>query len=781
MVDAGSAGRRWRGTGAGLLILLAQPLGAEAVAQDLTVRVQDGQSLRDIAEAELGDPDLWTEILRANGLASPAEVRPGMELAIPKGEIAAADRALGRALAAIQQATEQGARLFARAQIEQGIARYDEGVARRKAGEWAGAAAAADEAREAAALALQLAAASRDAAAEARLTDREGSVEGRTPQELVWSDRERDAVLIEEEKLRTLSRSSAQITFRDESRLRLNANSQAVIRRMRTDPLSRSEEAKVSLVEGDFYALLSGKTERKTFELEVPEVETQVESRSFWVRHDGSGSKFTNYDDGVLRVAARGAEVALGRNEAALVRTGQQPGDKVDIHGPPVLSGPPDNGETVTAAVELRWQPVEEAVGYWLELALDQAFQRMELSRWGLRDTGFATDELEIGTYYWRIAALDKFGLPGERSPVWRFHVRIDQTPPFLSIATPPEDAVVTGSPVAVTGQTEPGALLRLDGQPVPVDDEGRFRADLQPGPAGEFLLEATDPAGNVTRRRRAYRHVPDEAAVLRFDEAIPRQAPRHFVTRRDVISLSGTTHAGARLLVQTAGQPLREAAYAGEDGRFTLNVPAMGGTTDYTIEVVQRSGSRSRENFSVSVDRDPPDLGLDLPPPAITSVEWLPVRGQATGAASLTLNGDPVRLIGDQFDRTATLVAGPNMFRLEAVDRVGNARVESFVVHLDQQPPELIGHRVTPEQVQAGGPVRVEVEARDAAGLRQAAPFRLRVGGTDYGDFLELSGDAGRYGATVLLPPEAAGAVSLREVEIEDYAGNKARFAFGR
>lgn len=54
----------------------------------------------------------------------------------------------------------------------------------------------------------------------------------------MWTDRALNDILIEEEKVRTLSRSTAQITFRGESRLRLNANSQAVIQRMRVDPLT---------------------------------------------------------------------------------------------------------------------------------------------------------------------------------------------------------------------------------------------------------------------------------------------------------------------------------------------------------------------------------------------------------------------------------------------------------------------------------------------------------------------------------------------------------------
>ena len=148
-------------------------------------------------------------------------------------------------------------------------------------GEWDEAARLANDAKVAAEEALASALAQRDATAEALLSDRQGSVEGQRPQDLLWTERPLDAILIEEEKVRTLSRSTAQITFKDDSRLRLNANSQAVIQRMRVDPLSREEEAKVSLVEGDFYALLAGKSERKSFELEVPEVQTEIEFDQF--------------------------------------------------------------------------------------------------------------------------------------------------------------------------------------------------------------------------------------------------------------------------------------------------------------------------------------------------------------------------------------------------------------------------------------------------------------------------------------------------------------------
>ena len=89
-VDEGARlGRVGLGAIVGLWVLVAAMV--PGWARDATVRVQPGQSLRDIAQVQLGDPDLWTEILRANGLASPADVQPGMDLVMPTAEIAAAN------------------------------------------------------------------------------------------------------------------------------------------------------------------------------------------------------------------------------------------------------------------------------------------------------------------------------------------------------------------------------------------------------------------------------------------------------------------------------------------------------------------------------------------------------------------------------------------------------------------------------------------------------------------------------------------------------------------
>jgi FecR protein len=769
--------------GAGVWVLVGSLLACQgaAVAADapLVVRLEEGQSLRDLAEQHLGDPDLWLEILRANDLAV-SDVRPGLEIVIPAAAIAAADRALQESLELIQEATLEGARLFAPDEIAQAIWLRDAAVAQRKAGAWDEAVRVAVDAKGLAEKALASALAQRDAAAEALLSDRHGWVEGQRPEDVVWSDRDVNAVLIEEEKVRTLSRSTAQITFRDDSRLRLNPNSQAVIQRMRVDPLSRAEEAKVTLVEGDLYALLAGKSQRKSFGLEIPDVETEIDSTSFWVRHDATGSKFANYDERALRVAAEGESVTLGKNEGTLVRAGEAPSEKMDVLVSPVLAAPQDDAVAYRADLELQWAPVDEAAGYWVEVAADADFAQMTLSQWGLKDSSFHTDALDLGSYYWRVAALDKYGLPGARSDPWRFHVTTDVTPPYVAIEVPEEGAILRDVPVRVAGASEAGAALTLNGAPLALQDDGRFEASYEPAPGlNELVVAAADPAGNLTERRRAFVFMPDEAAAVAFDPDIPSLGPRQFVTDQEVISLAGTAAPNAQILVRAPDGATRASAYTDGDGRFRINVPLRQPDEEFELQVVTTSGFATDERFAVAIDEEAPTIELDELPPHVTAIEWLPLRGFARGAAVALLNGRPISIVDDRFDETVTLVAGANQIEMVATDLVGNVRVERWDVALDQEPPVLLGHRLSDDQARPGEPFVVEVTASDASGLKQAAPFTVRIGGATHSDFLRLNPASNSYRATVVVPQGASGRLALTEVELEDYAGNTQRYSF--
>jgi hypothetical protein len=756
---------------------------SDARAQDdgfLRVTITEDRTIRDVAEQYLGDSDLWPEILRASGLDSVVDLVPGQELLVPVDLITAADRALRVALVKIQDANEAGAQLFAPDLIADAIGYRDEALVQRGEGLWDETIEFANQSGVTAVEAQQVSEANRDQAAEARLSDRQGRVEGQRPRELVWGERDLNAILIEEERVRTLSRSTAQITFRDSSRLRLNANSQAVIQRMRVDPLSNREEARVSLVEGDFYALLGGTSDRQQFEVDIPDVDATIDSGNFWVSNREDGARFTNYDDAPVRVDAQGETVMLGRNEGTVVRPGESPEASFDVLTPPELVGPSDDIVLYTQNVELTWEQVAGAEGYWLEIAGDPGFSRMVHSRWGLLDARFDEEAFEPGQYYWRIAALDVSGLPGARSAIWRFDVRIDTEPPYLRIEYPRQGDILRDASIEMTGQSEVDAIVLVNGTAVEVDEAGRYShpVSLNLG-ENEIHVAATDPAGNESEVWRIFSHLPDAAAEVRFDDHLPRLARNHFLTGNDVASLTGFTAENAQILVYTDARKQRASTYTNERGRFTLNIPMQADTENFEIHVIAPTGFESAADVQVSIDRSPPEVGLSEPLPRATPEELIHISGMLEAQAVLTLNGAPVSTTDGAYGFDVLLTSGANLLEFVATDAVGNVKLEQWVVRVDGDPPQFERHTLATTERNGAAVITISVFARDASGLAVVAPFVLRSGTTTFTGYLRYNRAMRGYQGAIEVPVDLAGAAELQQVVLQDHAGNSEVFEF--
>lgn len=757
-------------------VLLVAPSAFAVVEIDgplTTVRVEPGQSIRDLAALYLKDPDLWPQIIELSGLGSVVDVRPGIELKVPVVQVAAADDALATSLVSIQKATAEGARIFAPVEIGTAIEKRDQAVEFRTEGEWHEVVAHANEATAHADKALDISLEQRDRAAEAVLSDIHGDVEGSKPIEPGWSSRKLNDILIEFERLRTLSASTAQVTFRDLSRLRLNANSNAVIQRMRSDPLTGAETTKVSLVEGDFYALLNQLHNRADFEVEVPGVETQTTSGDFWVSHTSEASRFANYDDAAMRIEARGQTIDLGKNEGALVPANAGDLVEVAVLDRPVLFAPADREQIFNGAVTLAWQGTASAAGYWLEVAGDVDFNTMKVSEWGLTDTTRKVDGLQPGDYFWRISALDPYGLPGERSLVRTFTAVLDSTPPFLTVLTPGEDEIVREPAIRVSGESEPLARLTVNGQPVPLDETGRFEAHLDAVPGvNEVALEAVDRAGNRTEKVRRFTYRADREAEITFDPTIPADAAGRLLTRGPELGLAGSTtaEAGSRLIVRNAEGEVVADTLVQADGRFAFTVKTDEAGATYTAQIVGVSGAAEGEtSFTAMRDAEPPVITFGEPPPRATAVHWLQLWGKAGDAATLEVNGTDLALTDGSFETLLSLVPGPNPVRLVATDRVGNVAMQDLTVVLDLDPPE-VGRAEVRRTGGADDGIEIVVAATDATDLKQAAEYTLSVGGEERKGYLRYDPASGVYRET--LPP-AQGRLKLVEVTVEDYAGN--------
>ena len=87
------AGKWPRGLFAVAMLAAIGSASAQSTDEYLKVTIGSDTTIRQVAEQYLSDPDLWPEILRSSGIASIADLRPGMELSIPVNEISAANRA----------------------------------------------------------------------------------------------------------------------------------------------------------------------------------------------------------------------------------------------------------------------------------------------------------------------------------------------------------------------------------------------------------------------------------------------------------------------------------------------------------------------------------------------------------------------------------------------------------------------------------------------------------------------------------------------------------------
>ncbi len=732
----------------------------------------EDDTIRDVVGKYLSDPDLWPVVLSLNGVSSPADLRPGATLLLPVQQVAAADGALGTSLKAIQKANAEGARIFAPVEIGSAIENREAAVSERETGAWRQVVSFAGMAEEFANEALEISIAERDRAAEAVVSDVQGSVEGRAPADRAWSERDLNDVLVEFERVRTLSDSTTQITFRDLSRLRLNANSNATIQRMRSDPLTGGEVTKVSLVNGDFYALLNQLSDKTTFEIEVPGVESTTNSADFWIKNDQTGARFVNYDRQEMEIRQGGDAIMLGENQGVVIsRRGTR---TTEILGSPTLSAPAAGQVIYTASADLGWQARDGAAAYWLEVARDPGFNRMQLSQWGIRDTGYVAEGLTPGRYHWRVAALDALGLPGAWSTPADFTVRVDTTPPFLTLLSPAPDSIVATPEVEVLGASEPDATLLLNGHAVIPGADGSFVVthSLVQGD-NELEVLAIDPAGNRTLRRQTVIYRPDESIDIRLPAKIPR-AGEALVSRTGRLSVTAQSGAsrGAAVVVRDARGDVAVRTLVGAGGDIGFSVPVDAAPRDYRIEVLAPGGRvEGARAFTALRDAEAPEIKLDLPPPRATGEPFVPLAGRSGDAVRLELNGTLVPLAAGRFDLTVQLQPGENGFDLRATDAVGNVSVTRLLTLLDVDPPDILRVELTrPDGV--AGPIEIVAEARDASGLAQAAPYVIAIGGEEVAGFLRCDSDSGLCRAT--LPPQP-GALELIDLEIDDYAGNAA------
>ncbi|MCH7667552.1 MAG: hypothetical protein IH936_16705 [Acidobacteria bacterium] len=159
--------------------------------------------------------------------------------------------------------------------------------------------------------------------------------------------------------------------------------------------------------------------------------------------------------------------------------------------------------------IELSWSEVEEADGgYALQISRSRLFAGNVIDVDGRVKNSARLGVLGEGNFYWRVAADDGKKGRSPWSPAQRFRVASlggiyweDTVPPQLEL----REVYANGNILIVTGRTEPGVVLEIDGQPISINADGSFYGSITHSESGLVRLEVTaiDASGNQTVKRR--------------------------------------------------------------------------------------------------------------------------------------------------------------------------------------------------------------------------------------------------------------------------------------
>ncbi len=202
-----------------------------------------------------------------------------------------------------------------------------------------------------------------------------------------------------------------------------------------------------------------------------------------------------------------GTEIILEENTATTLGPGGLLAAPRALLRAPALASPRDGKvyafQRKAPRVKLRWKPVNRADAYRIVVARDPEFNNIFVDEI-LQRTSLLAHNVEPGSYYWRVKAQDADGIEGAFSTTRTIKTTLDDTPPQLTVAFPPDMFVSPGPKVEVRGKTDRGSRVRINGHTVPVAPDGGFThtLDLAEG-AMLITVEAIDSAGNVEYAKR--------------------------------------------------------------------------------------------------------------------------------------------------------------------------------------------------------------------------------------------------------------------------------------
>lgn len=196
------------------------------------------------------------------------------------------------------------------------------------------------------------------------------------PQPVPWRPAAVGDLLLENDSLRSFADGSARLRFDDGSTVTVGAESLIFLRAQSPAAASQPRKEIEVLVGQADLAARGAAGKRQDIEVIVGEARSRgsaSEQQPLVTRSrrvEGDAAQFMTYE-GSARVAARGREVEVAAGSGTSVAANAAPGPVERLLAAPRQVSPGKGEEVERAAIELRWEPVEGAVAYLVEVCLD--------------------------------------------------------------------------------------------------------------------------------------------------------------------------------------------------------------------------------------------------------------------------------------------------------------------------------------------------------------------------------------------------------------------------
>ena len=156
-----------------------------------------------------------------------------------------------------------------------------------------------------------------------------------------------------------------------------------------------------------------------------------------------------------------------------------------------------------TKEVEFSWTPTANAAGFRLRSSHSPYFSSLLLDR-KVESANVVVTGLALGAYYWSIVSYEASGKESVESEKNRFTI-IAKAKEKVELSLDLDPFVQHGHVIEVTGKTEEGARVMVNGREVPiVGDDGTFHYFTPPLPNGENMITVTaqNSKGGVNTRQ---------------------------------------------------------------------------------------------------------------------------------------------------------------------------------------------------------------------------------------------------------------------------------------